>query len=229
MPDGNNGGAGNGDANNNNAGNGNGTDPKKTDAQNQGTFDPSKVGDEDLAKVFDDPRLWKHPRFKSLNDRAKVADRLEKEKGDAEKKRLEEEGKWKELADLKTKEAEEAKTQAQTARIDNKLQVSAAKVGVVDLEAVLKLIDRTNIKVDDNGEIQGVDEAVKALLESKPYLKGDGSVTLGGGTNPGDGNKGAKRFKLSQLQDPKFYQENYKDIQEAQVKGLIEDDVSQRR
>jgi hypothetical protein len=71
----------------NQPGNGGGTDPNKTETQSQ-PVDFSKLGDDDFAKVFDDPRVFKHPRFKSLNDRAKVADQLEKEKAEAEKNNL---------------------------------------------------------------------------------------------------------------------------------------------
>lgn len=210
----------------NQPGNGGGTDPNKTETQSQ-PVDFSKLGDDDFAKVFDDPRVFKHPRFKSLNDRAKVADQLEKEKTEAEKKRLADEGKWKELAEKAQQEATEARTKAQTAMVDNKIQVEAAKLGAVDLEAVQKLIDRSSVKVNDDGTISGVEEAVKSLLESKPFLKGkSGSVTIGSPTNPGPDTSGMKKFKLSQLQDPTFYRANAKDIELAYKHNLIEDDMA---
>lgn len=210
----------------NQPGNGGGTDPKKTEPQSQ-PVDFSKLGDEDFAKVFEDPRVFKHPRFKSLNDRAKVADQLEKEKADNEKKVLVEQGKFKELAEKAQQEAAAATTKYQTAMVDNKIQAEAAKVGVVDLDAVLKLIDRSSVKVNDDGTISGVEEAVKSLLDSKPFLKGkSGSVTIGSPTNPSPDTSGMKKFKLSQLRDPVFYRANEKDIDLAYKNNLIEDDIT---
>mgnify|MGYP007083462683 FL=1 len=84
---------------------------------------------------------------------------------------------------------------------------------------------RTDIKINDDGTITGVTEAVQALLKDKTYLKGTGSnVTIGGGTNPGTTTP-VKRFKLSQLNDARFYREHEKEILEAQKAGQIENDL----
>lgn len=210
-----------------------GQDPKNPEASTgsqpeQGaatsTFDPSKVSDNDFEKVFEDSRLFRHPRFKSLAERAKVADKLEKDTADAEKKRLEDEGKWKERTELAEKEAADAKLAAQEATIRSAIQGKAAALGVVDLDAAAVLIDRSSIKVED-GAITGVDEALTALLEAKPYLKGKPQAAVGTGSNPSQTEGGVKKFKLSQIQDAKFYQTNEKDILEALKLGLVEDDV----
>lgn len=212
----------------NNNGSGNESNSKKTETQNQ-PFDSTKLSDEDFNKVFDDDRLWKHDRFKELNSNAKAGkealDKLKK----MEEKELEEKGKYKELAEKLKAEAEEAKKQVQEQKIANAIQAEATKLGAGDLEAVLALINRENIKVDDNGKITGADEAVKGLLEAKPYLKGATSnnpqVNIGSGTQPGATNTGAKKFTLSQVQDPIFYRENEKDIDEAYRTGNIIDDI----
>lgn len=190
-------------------------------------FIPSELSDEDFGKIFEDERLWKHDRFKQLNERAKQADKFEAEKKAADEKAMQEQGKWKELAEKKEAEANEARTKLEQAITNNKIIVEAAKLGVVDNEAVLALISRTGIKVNDKGEIEGVVEALTALLESKPYLKGTASQpTLGGGTNPGNpGNTAPKKFKASQIKDVAFYRENEKDILQAMKLGLIENDL----
>jgi len=178
-------------------------------------------------KVFDDPRLWTHPRFKSLNERAKMADKLEKEQSAAEEKRLAEAKKFEELA---TKRAEErdAITSKYTSQLqDNRIITEASKVGVADMDAVLKLVDRSGITIDANGNVTGATEAVQALLASKPFLKGKAGTTIGSATSPGaDADTGVKKFKLSQLQDPAFYREHEKDILAAYKAHLIEDDMS---
>lgn len=208
----------------NQPGDGKGTDPSKTDAQSQ-PLDLSKVGDEDFNKVFDDPRTFKHPRFKSLLERAKKADELETAQQKAEEKRLIEQKKFEELANKKSQEAQDWQSKYTQSIADNRILAAASKAGVVDTDAVLKLIDRSGVVISEDGSISGVDEAVKALLESKPYLKGaSGSVTVGSPTNPGE-QPGAKKFKLSQLQDTAFFRANEKEIMEAQKNGLIEDDM----
>lgn len=214
---------------NNNQEPGGGTDPTKTSTP--GSTDNGKSKDGEKAfdeKVFDDPRLWTHPRFKQLNERAKKADELEKAQSEAEEKRLAEAKKFEELATKRAQERDELKGKFTSSLQDNRITIEAAKVGVVDIEAVLKLVDRSKISVADDGTVTGAVEAVQALVASKPYLKGKSGTTIGSPTNPGaDADNQAKRFKLSQLQNHAFYQEHEKDILEAQKLGLIEDDLSQ--
>lgn len=204
-----------------------GNDPNKNGTGTGTTFDVSKVGDEDFNKVFDDPRLWKHPRFKSLSDRAKEADTLKEKEAEAEKQRLIEQGKFKEVAETEKKNAESFKNKYQQAVVDNQILAEASKAGVVDVEAIKALIERKDIKLNDDGTVSGVGEAVKALLASKPYLKGkpNANLEIGSGSAPNNQNATGKRFKLSQIQDPVFYRANEKDILESVKLGLVENDV----
>lgn len=204
-----------------------GTDPKKTDTS-QTAFDLSKVGDEDFNKIFDDPRLWKHPRFKNLNERAKKADDLEAQKQSEKEKKLLEEKKYQELLEEKEKTIASLNEKMKISSLNSLIIAEASKAGAVDTEAVLKLVDRTNIKVGEDGTAQGVAEAVKGLLESKSYLKGSGSSSsVGGDTNPGTNLTGKYKYKLSQLQNAVFYREHEKEIIEAQKAGQIENDLPQ--
>lgn len=206
-----------------------GNDPTKNGTGTSATLDLSKVGDEDFNKVFDDPRIWKHPRFKSLGERAKKADDYEKAQQDAEAERLKQQGKFQELADNEKKRANDLQTKLEKAVIDNKIIAEATKAGVVDVEAVLALIDRKDIKLNADGTVAGIDVAVKTLLDSKTYLKGNGSTTtIGTGTNPSGQSATGKRFKLSQIQNAEFYRANEKDILQSIKLGLVEDDVNKR-
>ncbi|MFA5387862.1 MAG: hypothetical protein WC322_05790 [Candidatus Paceibacterota bacterium] len=210
-----------------NQGKGDGSDPTKT---NTPPTDAGKKKDGEKAfdeSVFDDPRLWTHPRFKSLNERAKKADELEKAQKEAEEKRLAEAKKFEELATKRAQERDEVTNKLQKSTQDNRITIEASKVGVVDIEAVLQLVDRSNIRIDENGVATGVIEAVNALITAKPYLKGKPGVTnIGSATNPGaDGGNQPAKFKLSQLQDAAFYREHEKEIAEAYKLGLIEDDM----
>lgn len=200
-----------------------GTENVKDDKGGENTFDE---------KVFDDPRLWTHPRFKSLNERAKLADKLEAEKKQAEEKRLADEKKFEELATKATQERDEMQGKLASQLQDNRIITEASKVGVVDIESVLKLVDRSSITVDAQGNVSGAAEAIQSLLTAKPFLSKKALLltTIGSATNPGaDTDTGAKKFKLSQLQDPVFYKENEKDILAAYKNGLVEDDVTPTR
>ncbi len=196
----------------------NGTDPSKTGMDASGSaVDPTKFSDKDWETIYSNPKLYEHPRFKGLNERAQLAKQLEAEKAEAEKSRLVEEKKYQELAELNKKEAETWKSKAESAVIDNSIAFEAQKLGVVDIEAVTKLINRKEIKLGDDGSATGVVEAVKALVDSKPYLVGkQKDITIGSGTNPGSNNNATvQKFKLSQLQDHKFFMYHQKEIDQA--------------
>lgn len=205
-----------------------GTAPKKTEAGSQETFDPKVIGDGDFEKIFDDPRVWTHPRFKSLIDaKNELKEIRAKEEKEREKKLLEEK-KYKELLESKDAKIAELTTAQQNLLLDQRISSAAVAAGVADIDAVLKLVNRGNIKINEDGSVAGVDEALKQLLTDKPYLQGAApNVTVGSGTNPGSVNsQGAKRYKLSQLQDPTFFKENEADIMQSMKLGLVEDDTN---
>jgi hypothetical protein len=63
-------------------------------------------------------------------------------------------------------EAELTKT-----KIESKTLFMAAKMNFLDPADVLKLIDRTKVKVDpESGEVTGIEEQLKELVKAKPYL-----------------------------------------------------------
>ncbi len=194
-------------------------------AGNQGTIDTSKWTDAEWEKVYNDPKLYNNPRFKTLNDRANKAKELEEAQRVAEEKKLTEQKEFEKLAKLKETEANDWKSKAQTAFMDNQIAIEAQKAGVVDLEAVTKLLNREGIKISDDGVVTGVAEAVKSLVDAKPYLKGKAPVTnIGSGTNPGTQDTTTPRFKHSQLKDPVFFKAHEKEITQAWKLGLIEAD-----
>lgn len=206
-----------------------GTDPKPTDAGVNEGVDTSKFTQADWDKIYADPKLYEHTRFKNLNDQAKQAKILSDEKKAAEEKRLTDEKNFQELAKRKEDEAKSWQTKAEAATIDNRIAWEAQKLGVVDIEAATKLIDRNGIKLGEDGSVTGVAEAVKALVDSKPYLKGGSpqKPNIGGGTNPNNPNNTVPRFKLSQIQDHEFFMKHEKEIQQAYIAGNIENDMGQ--
>lgn len=210
-----------------------GTDPDNKNAKGQVNtgLDLSKVGDEDFQKVFDDPRLFKHDRFKNLLERAKAGDKAQEDAKKAEEAKLVEQKKFEELAEKRRLESESFKQKYLSAVADNNIRDAALKAGVPvgNVGALLKLVDRSNIKILDDGTAQGVDDAIKATLEAYPVFKtaaNGAAPRIGSGSNPGGQNNGQPpRFKLSQIQNPTFYREHEKEIQEAYKIGAIEDDT----
>lgn len=203
-----------------------GNDPAKNGNDGQSTtVDFSKLGDEQLMKVLEDPRLWKSGRLAELRDKAKKADELTAAQQKAEEENLKKKGEFEKLANQKQEEANTWKTKFETAQIDNAIMNEAAKKGITDLEAAKLLIDRSKVSLDDTGTPQGVAEAVDALVTLRPYLKGGqaSNTSVGSGTNPPNPNQDYD-FTMSQIGDAKFYQEHRDEILRAQAKGRIKED-----
>lgn len=183
-------------------------------------WDPSQLSKEQWDAIY------ASGRFKSLNEKAKQADLLQKEKDEAEKKRLEDEGKWQELANQNAEKA----TKFQTAAINAKIEAVAATNGSVDPAAVAQLLDKSGITIDDNMTVSGVEDAINALKESKPYLFNNDKTPprVGSGTNPGNAaNQGNPKFTHSQIKDPAFFQKHEAEIMQAIRSGQVVDDLAQ--
>jgi hypothetical protein len=74
-----------------------------------------------------------------------------------------------EVTDWKAK-ATDLESKYQTALIRAAVDREAGKQGAIDPDAVFALMDRTELKLADDGSVAGAEKAVKALLASKPYL-----------------------------------------------------------
>lgn len=209
-----------------------GTPPAATNpapAPSGGEIDLSKLEGDQLAKVLENPNLWKQPRIQELVKSNQELKKLQDKQKQDEDKRLEENNEHKTLAEQRKAELEKANSTIQTMKIDQALTTKLVPEGVVDLEAALKLADRSKLEVKDDGTVTGVEEAIESLKTDKAYLFGKaGGPTVGGPTNPGQQPSGPAKFKRSQLTDPAFYKEHREEILAAQKAGLIEDDVSPR-
>jgi hypothetical protein len=199
------------------------SDNKGNDTNQQ--IDLAKLPADQLEKVLENPNLWKLGRIDQLMKKAKKVDDIEaKEQKDKEAKLLEDK-KYQELIAEKDKQITDLQGKIKSTQMDSAIVAAATKAGAIDPQAVLKLIDRSKIAEGENG-ITGVDEAVKALLDTSTYLKGDGKqVKLGSATTPGADAQAVKKYKLSQYNDNKFYMENKADMDKAAKIGLVEDDL----
>lgn len=207
----------------------NGSEPTKTAGDSQtSTIDLKNLTDDQLAQVYENPNLYKHTRFKQLTEKAKKADEFEQKQLELEKQTLEKKGEYEKLSEQYKSENSTLKEQIRNTKIENAIERAASKLGAVDPNVVMKLIDKNGIVLADDGSISGADEAVTALLTASPYLKGKAAPTvIGNPSNPGDSEQSIKRFKASQISDPTFYRAHEKDIDAAMRSGLIEDDIGQ--
>lgn len=94
-------------------------------------------------------------------------------------------------ADADTK-ATEAENRANERVIRAELKAAALKAGMVDLDG-LKLADLSTVKLNDQGEVEGADELMTKLKETKPYLFKQQNSTSNPNEPPKPGDKPPKK------------------------------------
>lgn len=188
------------------------------------SVDFSKLSDEQLVKVLEDQRLWQSPRLKELREAAKKAKEYEKEKSAADEAAAIKKGEFDKVLQSKEAEIQKLSDRITNQAIDLNLSSELDKIGVLNKNAALKLIDRTKLSLNDNGQVEGVSEALEAFKSEYPeLLSTKRQQQIGSSTNPVDVTNQTS-FKLSEIQNPDFYQKNYKAIQMAMARGEIIDD-----
>lgn len=104
--------------------------------------------------------------------------------------------------------------------LEKEIQFAAKSLNVVDPQTVSQLLDKTSFSMDEEGNFQGVEDAVKALVESKPFLKGG---PIGKPSNPSNGNGQPKVFtrqEVDRMSEAEI-NANWKEISDQMAKGLI--------
>lgn len=90
----------------------------------------------------------------------------------------------KQLAEAQEKAAK-AEALANQRLISAEVKLVAAEMGLIDADAALALMDKTNVALDETGNVKGVKEALEVLAAAKPWLKkNDTKQSVGSGTNP---------------------------------------------
>ena len=223
------------DNKNNDAGNGDGKDKNLNNSQDQKDKNDNSNGGNNKDGEITIP---KH-RFDEVNTEYQklLKDKEDRERKDkeAEDKKLTEEKKFEELSTKRQAELDNANTTIRGLKVQAAVERIAAKEGAVDTEAVYKLLDQSSIKVDDQGQVTGVEEAVKALLEAKPFLKGSSgsAANIGGGSNPDQSDSAKKPISWvkEKWADPSWVRAKHEDLDgktgeeylnDLQAKGLID-------
>lgn len=90
----------------------------------------------------------------------------------------------KQLAEAQEKAAK-AEALAKQRLISAEVKLVAAEMGLIDADAALALMDKTNIALDETGNVKGVKEALEVLAAARPWLKkSEAKPQVGSGTNP---------------------------------------------
>lgn len=84
-------------------------------------------------------------------------------------------------AEKAERERDEAVQRANTSLAKAAVVAEASKRGVIDPDAAYRLLPEGAVTVGDDGQVAGLDEALSALVESKPYLVGNTAPSGGDG------------------------------------------------
>ncbi len=79
---------------------------------------------------------------------------------------------------------EKATAGAKALLVKAEVKVLAKDLDIVDADAAMVLADLSKVQVTEDGKVEGVKEALEALLQAKPWLKKQSSGPIGSGTNP---------------------------------------------
>jgi hypothetical protein len=198
---------------------GKGGEPDKTSTSTEGQgFDFSKVGDDELPKLLEDPRFWKLPRIQELREKAKVAKEYEAEKAKREQEELTKKGKFDEVLGQKDARIKELEDQLNGTSLDNLLRSELQKAGVKNIEAGLRMIDKSGLKVNESGQIEGFDQALESFKKLAPELLTSTNASVGSPTNPANPKTG-EPVKMSNVRDPRWYNDpaNAQTIRDVQT------------
>jgi len=191
-----------------NGGDGDG-DPEDPPDGDVGDDDGDDDGDdEDGDDEFDKERAMATIRKQRAVEKAQAKELREAQKKlkaleAAEKKRAEAEMSELEKVQARVKELEQAEAdaksqaEAQALEVNEKLikaevRVVAGTMGFVSPGDAYQLADLADVSVDDEGEVKGVEKALKALVKAKPYLV-EAENKGGVGTPPRGGKRSSSK------------------------------------
>jgi hypothetical protein len=157
-------------------------DEDKDDEEEEDDPDPSK-GNYRIKKLSDEAAAHR-VRAKAAEQALEAANLKLREYDDKDKSELEKAQRDAQEALERAVKAEEALTKQ---KLDNAF-LESNTVKWKNAKTAMKLIDLSEVKINDDGEVDGMDKAIKALAKSDPYLL-DGEAP-GGGKPPSGGSGG---------------------------------------
>ena len=136
----------------------------------------------------------KYEDYDTLKARAGQADKLERDQmTEAQKLQTDLAGEQRKNAGLESQMAD--------TMITAEIKVKASSMGLVDPDAAVAMINRAGIAYTPQTGVSGVEDAMTALVEAKPYLKAVVPATLAApNINPGGQTPGPTPVTLNQDQ-----------------------------
>lgn len=158
-----------------------------TDKQSEKTFTQA-----DIDKIIADRLEREKKKQAETVEKLKKLEEYEKAEEERKKAEMSEAERLKADKEESEKKAEEAEEKAKQAQekanqriVNTEIKSIARSLNANDLNDVLALLDKSTIEVDDDGNVKGVDEAVQALKEAKPWMfKQAIGADAAGGSNP---------------------------------------------
>lgn len=163
------------------------TKPEETEKPTEKTFTQEEMN-EILAK-----RLKREKEKQAeLDEKLRKLEEYEKAEEERKKAAMSEAERLKAEKEEAAKRAEEASEQAKQAQekanqriINTEIKSIARALNANDPNDVLALLDKSNVEIDDEGNVKGIEDAVKALKEAKPWMfKQVIGADASGGSNP---------------------------------------------
>ncbi len=173
-------------------------DESKGEENNNGDSSNNKdESKQEEVKLFSQTDLDKILGKRIAKERNKFKEELEAEKKKAD---MTESEKLKAEKEQALKAADERSQKADKRLINAEIKYISAKLNIIDPDAAAKLIDLTDIEVDENGDVKGVEKALKLLIKEKQYLVGGKPPKKGGDDQNNSNNSGSSNnVSMNQL------------------------------
>lgn len=153
--------------------------------------------------------LLKRLGFESPDDAEKLLAQV-REKQEAEKSELQ---KTKEIADAKDKQLQALMERQKELVVQSEVAAISNRLGIIDPDAAYRLLDKSSIEYDDDGQAKNIETLLVSMLKERPYLTGKGASAM----NPGK----ARKFSREEIEkmSPAQINENWDAIQDYLSSG----------
>lgn len=148
--------------------------------------------------------LLKRLGFESPDDAEKLLAQV-REKQEAEKSELQ---KAMEMADAKDKQLQALMERQKELVVQSGVTTIANRLGIIDPDAAYRLLDKSAIEYDENGQAKNIEPLLVSMLKDRPYLTGKGASAM----NPGR----TRKFSREEIErmTPAEINKNWDAIQE---------------
>lgn len=147
-----------------------------------------KIGDKEL--IVNDGSYIPKAKFDEINEQKKLykqqAEDLNKQLDDMKKQAKGNEELQNQIQELQTK-LQESEGKIKDVSLTAAIKMAAIKSNAKDPDIVSMLVDKSKLNIKEDGSIEGLEEQLKSIAESKAFLFGEVQSKIGSGSNPAGG------------------------------------------